>query len=711
MRSSYIMQLFFVLFSFSLFFIAPACFCTSLDQPYDATERLLQDLSVVENIDRKKRDHLPLFFNSWGSSGYFSAPSARPAKEGLVVLSGAYAPPYQMYNGSLQLFSRLELGGNYVTFPEKTSGYAGKGIDRSMHLKWSFLHEKDGQSGFPFWAIGFRDVIGQRRFFSIYTVSTKTFPEVDLECSLGWGWGRINGPFAAALWTPFRGKNSWMDAFSLGLEYSGVNKDYHADDVAKLQKGSSWNMGFFWKPIDELQLSMSAAGMQQIEAFASLQYNLGDARGFFPKSQNPPLYRNAPLGAVQNRDFPQEVEAAFSEQGFSLLSLRRKNERLYIEVANTTYRKERVVRQRIEEILANLLPKTIASAKVTLESGGLLTQEYTFRKEDLKRYKEGALSAYELAVLSPLQDVDCQEHSLGQRLYHRKKPLMLYTFRPIFRSYFGSSTGKFQYNVGIKGALDGYLGSVYYLLSGRYIGQSNASDMIAIDTENPSQIINVRSDAALYEQSSSIHLDEAFLQKNWTVGKGVFLKGSVGYFETAYAGVAAECLYNPIDSRWAFGVEGALLLKRSYHGFSFQEKIRKLQGLTPFYVPYVGRQYFFSIYYNAARYAVDCRARIGQFLARDIGVRLEAGKTYSSGFHLGLWMTFTNGNDRVYGKRYFDKGFSFSIPLDFFLTKSSRKKLGYSMPARLRDVGGVAATGTSLYDTLYEDRFGAFLPH
>ncbi len=101
---------------------------------------------------------------------------------------------------------------------------------------------------------------------------------------------------------------------------------------------------------------------------------------------------------------------------------------------------------------------------------------------------------------------------------------------------------------------------------------------------------------------------------------------------------------------------------------------------------------------------MDLIVSCGQFLAKDKGVRTEVGRYFKSGVRFSLWCTVTNGHDQVNGKTYFDKGFSFLIPLDIFLKQSSLSYLGYVMSAWLRDVGARAATGKRLYWTLEESR-------
>ncbi len=113
------------------------------------------------------------------------------------------------------------------------------------------------------------------------------------------------------------------------------------------------------------------------------------------------------------------------------------------------------------------------------------------------------------------------------------------------------------------------------------------------------------------------------------------------------------------------GFETAALFKRKYFGLGFTKKIRKLTDNGPIYIPYVGWQYFVNFYYQYKPLNLDFKVNLGQFLAYDKGIRVEGGRTFASGLRVGLWYTMTNANDFVNGSRYYDKGFSITLPLDW----------------------------------------------
>ena len=108
--------------------------------------------------------------------------------------------------------------------------------------------------------------------------------------------------------------------------------------------------------------------------------------------------------------------------------MREKN--LWLLVINNRYREEKVVRERIQDLLAALVPANIESITVVTEADALPTQSYTFRTEDLQRFRVGLTSAEELTVLAPMREAN-RPPSAAIELYKKEQRyLALYFSAP-----------------------------------------------------------------------------------------------------------------------------------------------------------------------------------------------------------------------------------------------------------------------------------------
>ncbi len=687
------------------------------------TDSLFHDLEIVERVDKEIQDTLPFIYNHTLQGGYFVMPSARVNEVGMAAIGAAYVPPYDIFSVNFQMFSHIEFSGNYRIFngiTEANFGHKGFGddADRVANIKIALLRRQDGFEYLPDFAIGFNDFYGSRRFHSFYVVATKEVLKYNFEATFGWGKDRIDGFFGGVAWTPFR-QTTWpiLKNLTLLAEYDAMDykkhRDEHPDGRSVKWRVNVGLMAYFW---DILQLKVSSLRGEKIAASLSLNANLGETKGFFAKVDNPPLYE-APInmesiGPLRSeKELAHEIAFAFAEQGIPLYRVYTTTngegkKGLYLKMVNVRYRQEKEIRERLESLLSALIPSNIFFVTVVVEANGIPVQEYYFRGEDLRRYHYGMLSPFEFKTLSPLQEASPPPSPYDSALiYKRKKDIWTFTIRPRLLSFFGSVSGKYKYSLGFVAGPEGYLfDQIYYKLQVGYSALSSMSDVGDMDMVNPSQLINVRSDTVRYYQENSFSLEQAYIQKGFNLGKGWFTRLASGYFEPAYAGAALEFLYYPVQSNWAIGISGASVLKRSYHGLGFTTHVRKLDGFKPEFVHFIGYQYFLDFYYMFKPLWLDFQVSIGQFLARDKGARFEIGRTFPSGFRFSIWYTLTNGNDRVNNERYYDKGIIFSIPLDFFLKKSSRTRLGYAVSAWLRDVGAQAATGKQLYPTLFYER-------
>lgn len=691
------------------------------------TSSLFRDLSLISKIDKKIHDELPFFYNYSFVGGYFNMPSARMAKSGNIAIGAAIVPPYQNYGVNFQVFDHIELSANYRIFHgvlEGNFGHEGFGDDaeRIGNAKIGLLVPEDGFSHLPFIAVGAEDFIGTKRFNSQYAVVTQQWLSWNLEATLGWSKGRIKGLFGGIGWSPFRKTSlAYLKNLSLIAEYDATNYKRHRHEHPKGRHvRSRVNAGVSYLLWDTLQLSISSVRGEKIAGSASLRYPLGTSKGFFPKIDDPMTYLSPvdtqPLGIYRpEKEFIHELAYAFGDQGLDLYTAYLSSDpegkkHLWLKVVNNRYREENIVRARLQHILGALTPSSIETVTVVVEADALACQSYRFRTQDLNSYRLGIMGSFELETLAPRIDaVSAPAKEESSLIFHRRKKIWSFTLRPRVLTFFGSAKGKFKFNIGLTASPEGYLfDQFYYKFQFAYQIKSNMTSLGSTDRLNPSQLPNVRTDTLRYYQTNTVAMEQGFLQKGWNLGKGWFYRLAGGYFEPAYGGVATEVLYYPVNSNWAVGVEAATVLKRRYKGFAFTHKIRKLRGREVTHVGFVGFQYFLDLYYDFKPLQLDFKISAGQFLAKDKGVSIEVGRYFQSGLRFSLWTTVTNGHDKVNGKIYYDKGFSFLIPLDMFLKQSSRNWIGYAMSAWLRDVGARADTGKPLYQTLYDERFNTW---
>lgn len=650
-------------------------------------------------------------------------PSARMGREGEIGLSYSRVPPYTIYNLRLQLTERLEVSGNYRIFqgvedPILTPMGFGDFSDKGANFKLALWQPEDSDYHIPGVAIGCEDIMGTRAFKASYIVATQVFLEQNLEVSLGIGANRIRGIFGGASWMPFRKSDCWaLKGLSLVAEYDAI--PYKSERLEPHPDGRTkkiaLNLGIKYRLEEVLDLSFSYIRGSAWAFSVSSYYNFGMSEGFLPKFDDKLPYKapvdTEPLGWRR----PEEVMAhelvyAMQEEGLFILEARIDWEcgsrRLFLKVYNGKYRLEPEVRERLTHFMAYLIPSNIDQTVVVIESEGFSVQQYTFPMDFVRLYAAKELGEYELSVLCPLTDVRRQDHT-GRLIFLQNRGRWEFHIEPKVHTLFGSSKGKFKYAAGIGVGLSGFLWKdLYYSICLGQIFWSDLGHLSGVDRLNPSQLPNVRTDLICYYGEKSLTVDEAFLQKTWNLGKGFYGRLAAGYFEQEYGGIATECLYYPLPTHWAIGLEAAYIRKRNLSGLGFTDCIRQLHGFIPTYHRWRGSQYFLDLYYEWPEARLDFKAMIGKFLANDRGVRFQVMRYFPSGLQLSLWYTLTNGHDKVNGQTYYDKGIAFSMPLDLFYTHSARTRWGYGMSAWLRDVGATASNGMALYSLIREQRNG-----
>jgi hypothetical protein len=204
-----------------------------------------------------------------------------------------------------------------------------------------------------------------------------------------------------------------------------------------------------------------------------------------------------------------------------------------------------------------------------------------------------------------------------------------------------------------------------------------------LNRRSDSILPHVRSDALRYLKEGESGLESLYLEKRSTFDANPELhyRAYAGIVETMFSAIGGEILYQPYQSRLAFGVSGAYAKQRDYKG-----------GFS--HLDYTALTGHISLYWATPFEQYDAAIHVGQYLAKDKGATFEVRRTFNNGWQLGLWATLTDVPFDDFGEGSFDKGMFFRIPFDNFF--SNAKKSVYK--TRIRPIqrdGGARLEGFS----------------
>ncbi len=648
-------------------------------------------------------------------------PSARVGCDGEIALGYAWVHPYKIASIRVQILDRIELTGNYRIFSgidDPNFGHLGFGelTDKGANIKLALLFPEDSDYTLPGLAIGWQDFTGTQRFDAQYIVATQIIKALNLEASIGYGTKRINGIFGGVSWMPFFNvDHPWLQNLALVGEYDG--NDYKNPKREPHPEGREfktyWNYGLKYRFFDFCDFSASRVRGTEYAFSVSGFYNFGYSKGLLPKVDDAPPYVNPqntePLGYLRSEKLlAAELAFAFRKQGIEILSIDLSygssgEKKLYLKILNEKYRNQCDLRERLSRLLSSLLPCNIEEVIVSVSADGFESHELHFCGAFLQKFQEKLMGPYEIDLLTGISEVF---HPLCQEPLFRHKPdLINLQVLPKTHTVFGNSKGKLKYTVGAEFGAFGYiLDDLFYSLRFGYRFVTTEDGILDFDILNPSQLLNVQSDASRYYQKSGLTLDEAYFQKNWNLGCGFFAQIAAGYFNPLFAGSGIELLYYPVNSPFAIGLEGALIRKRNFNFMGMKDKVRQFVGYKPTFHRYRGSQGFLNLYYDFCPLSLDFKISIGKFLANDVGARFEMWRYFPSGFRFGVWYSVTNGRDQINGATYYDKGIAITMPLDMIYSYSSVSYWNYSVNAWLRDVACSTLAGRSLFDLISQQR-------
>ena len=164
----------------------------------------------------------------------------------------------------------------------------------------------------------------------------------------------------------------------------------------------------------------------------------------------------------------------------------------------------------------------------------------------------------------------------------------------------------------------------------------------------------VRSDVDIFsEQRFSV--EKLYLSYLKTITPDLYMSLTGGYLEEQYAGLGGEILYRPFGKNWAIGADGWQVFKRDPY-----TELNQGIAMDHLFTGHLNGWYRLPQNPN-----LIIKARIGRYLAEDIGGSLILSHKFNNGTELEGFITHTDAADTsVFGEdTYLYNGIRLSLPL------------------------------------------------
>jgi hypothetical protein len=220
-------------------------------------------------------------------------------------------------------------------------------------------------------------------------------------------------------------------------------------------------------------------------------------------------------------------------------------------------------------------------------------------------------------------------------------------------------------------------------------------DKARLDTN--SQLPQVRTNAARYNDETTIGIDRLVAEYLFQPAPNVYAKASAGLLEQMFGGVGGEVLWRPPNSRLAYGAEVYYARQRDFDTLlTFQD-----------YDVVTGHA---SIYWDTPYAHWDAAVHVGRYLAKDLGATLEVSRRFPNGWEIGAFATLTDVPFDEFGEGSFDKGLTLTVPLDWGLPRDTKADARLNLRPIQRDGGARLNPGSRLYGLTREGSRGEVAP-
>ncbi len=650
-------------------------------------------------------------------TGIFNMPTARVMPDWSVRFKTGYGDPYAYYGGAVGFFDRFEFHGQFTRVftiqAFEDYGY-GDTKDRSAGMRAVLIKENEF---FPQIAAGFFDATGNGFFSSRYIAASKMFGNVDV--TLGLGQGILAGEYTASgadsgeifLFTePFRktsvfGGIEWHlnPDWTLSAEYSSIDRENmygYRDNSGKLLKKDDspidLNLGLKYKLSDNMHLSAAYLKGDTLAGSIDFQFPLVPEGPLAWEKTNPYI----PTEKIKwdayesdNHKLSSILAKEIKAQGFKEVSVACGTDAVWVEFVNTLHLSDARSLGQVGSLCDVILPERITRFYLNIKDKNTVIQSLkttrgTFRSfSDSTLDKEGFLAFSRLNLYKDENWEDFKQDQTASDLYDLEDDKFFYKIEPKIRTFLNNKTGFFKH----KGLLLANAG--YSLWSGaQVLGELewtifNQYDELIYDPLEKENA--VRTDLLDYDAESSLRVSMLAIEQKIDLPLSTQGRIAAGYFETAYAGVGAEVFRYFNDGLWGAGFETQVVRKRDpKNNFELRDDPDKLYNTA-----------FLNLYSQILpAYGVEAGLKIGQFLAGDVGFRVDLRRSFKY-FTLGGWYTKTDTDmfDSPDNRGTTQAGVYMRFPLSLFSPKDIPGHLRYTISSFTRDPGSLVQQPDSLY--------------
>ncbi len=651
-------------------------------------------------------------------TGLFNMPTARVLGDWRVIINYGNDDPYSYYGVALGLFDRVEFHGQFTEI-NTIEAFPGQGYghykDRSAGVRVVLLKEREW---LPQIALGVFDVTGTALFGQRYIVASKLIHNVDFTFGLGQGilagefvpdiiGNKRDRAFAYLLSSPHQrtrpfGGVQWFLSPKLVLvgEYSSINYKnmfgfVHNGQVVKRDDSKiPFNFGLKYKIFPYLDAKLAWMRGARIAFGMNLNFPL-DPQGFLGwKKESPYIpYERTKWRAYEatNDGLASLVAREVKDDGFKDVRVACSDDSIWVEVANNKYLSSIRAIRRVCEIVDGICPPRIQTFYINLKVDSQVLQSLKCSRADLRAFiasridKRTFLSYNSLTLYG---DKHLKEF-LSQKdvsSFHRERDKWFYLkIEPKVRTFLNNRRGFFKNKVLIQTSLNLYpWEGMLFRTQIEHTLYNQFKDVAFYPLEKEP----TRTDIVLYERNSAPRLSQLALDQVIPLPGDILFRASMGFFESAYAGLGLEAFRFFNSGLWGLGLESEIVKKRD------PDNNFRMESHSPtFYTA------FLNCYANVwPSKGVEVGLKVGRFLAGDKGVRFEIRRSFKY-FTIGGWFTKTDtsifSSEKNRDASY--KGIYIKVPFAVFKDKEVRGRFNYAITSFTRDQGQTVDQIRSLY--------------